>query len=246
MASTVATPPSATSSPQAYGNTAPLPTGWRWGCFLACTLLGCGLLVGGALYGYLQHGWFESAYLGQTLHLRHIHQEGLHYRSKPAFGLFPKAQGLLDEPFTENAWHITSVDGHTLYHKPPTWRAVKLSHIPPAVRRPFLLREDQRFDQHRGVDLRAGIKTITGRKQGGSTIAMQVAKLCLIEYGAQPASSGLCLGVRKVREMLLAWRLVKVEGREKVLAYYLNHAPMGPGIHGIGPAAWEYFRKTLQ
>src|SRR5262249_54172091 len=89
------------------------------------------------------------------------------------------------------------------------------------------------------------VKTLTGRKQGASTIPIQVAKHCLLDYGARPTRTWLGGGIRKVREMLLAWRLVKVEGREKVLAYYLNHAPMGPGLYGIGPAAWHYFRKKL-
>jgi membrane peptidoglycan carboxypeptidase len=87
------------------------------------------------------------------------------------------------------------------------------------------------------------LKTLTGRKQGGSTIAMQVAKHCLLDYGATPASTGLRGILRKGREMLLAWRLVNIEGRDKILAYYLNHAAMGPGLRGIGPAAWDYFRK---
>jgi membrane peptidoglycan carboxypeptidase len=212
----------------------------------AGAVVGC-LLCGSALYAYLQHGWFESAWLGQTLHLRRIHEEGSHYSARRAFGLFPRAQGLLQEPFTHNEWTITSMDGFSLYHKPPTWWAVPLAQIPPAVRMVFVFREDRRFFQHAGVDpralLRAALKTLTGRKQGGSTIAMQVAKHCLLDYGATPASTGLRVIVRKVRGILLAWRLVNIEGRDKVVAYYLNHAAMGPGLHGIGPAAWDYFRK---
>src|SRR5262245_3798635 len=111
----------------------------------------------------------------------------------------------------------------------------------------FVLREDRRFYEHAGVDaralFRALVKTFTGHTQGGSTIAVQVAKHCLLDYGAGPARAWIMGGIRKVREMLLAWRLVKVEGRDKVLEYYLNHVPMGPGLYGIGPAAWDYFRK---
>jgi membrane peptidoglycan carboxypeptidase len=74
---------------------------------------------------------------------------------------------------------------------------------------------------------------------------MQVAKHCLLDYGTLPARRGLYGIIRKGRNMLLAWRLVRVERREKILEYYLNHATMGPGeLRGIGPAAWSYFRKT--
>jgi penicillin-binding protein 1A len=65
----------------------------------------------------------------------------------------------------------------------------------------------------------------------------------LLDYGTRPARTWIAGGFRKAHEILLAWRLVKVEGRDKVLEYYLNHASMGPGLRGIGPAAWDYFRK---
>jgi membrane peptidoglycan carboxypeptidase len=87
------------------------------------------------------------------------------------------------------------------------------------------------------------VKTLTGRRQGDSTIAMQVAKHCLLDYGTRPARTWIAGGFRKAHEILLAWRLVKVAGRDQVLEYYLNHASMGPGLRGIGPAAWDYFRK---
>jgi membrane peptidoglycan carboxypeptidase len=225
----------------------PVLSGRRWGLAVVLTLTVCCVLLGSTTYTYLQLGWFESARLGQTLHLRRIHEEGLYYKTKRAWGVFPRAQGLLHDPFTHNAWKITSVDGYTLYHKPPTWWAVPLSQIPPKVHQVFLFREDRRFSQHTGVDpralLRAVVKTLIGHKQGGSTIAMQVAKHCLLDYGETPASTGLRGIIRKVREMLLALRLVKVEGRDKVLEYHLNHATMGPGLQGIGPAAWDFFRK---
>jgi len=154
---------------------------------------------------------------------------------------------LLDDTFTDNAWTIVSTDGDVLYQQQPSWWTVPLAQVPQQVRMAFVLREDQRFYQHAGVDvralLRAIVKTLTGRKQGGSTIAVQVAKHCLLDYGERPTRAWLTGGIRKVHEMLLAWRLVKVEGRDKVLEYYLNHAPMGPGLYGIGPAAWDYFRK---
>ena len=43
--------------------------------------------------------------------------------------------------------------------------------------------EDERFYEHNGVDikglLRSVVKTLTGNKQGGSTIPMQVSKMLL-------------------------------------------------------------------
>lgn len=171
---------------------------------MAC---GVGLLVA-AGYAYLYHGWFESGTLGQTQHLHRIHAEGIDFKSQRSFGLFPRAVGLLREPFSHNGWDIRSADGALLYRRKPTRWVTPLTDIPPHVRAPFLFAEDCNFAHHTGVDwrgiMRAAWKSMSGRLQGGSTIAMQVAKLCLLEYRELPKRS-LILGMwRKVRETMLA------------------------------------------
>jgi hypothetical protein len=214
---------------------------------LGLVLLLGGLICSGLIYAYLQFGWFESAHRGQVLHIRRMHAEGPHYRVQRPWGRFPRAHRLLHDTFTDNAWTIISTDGAVLYQRQPNWWTVPLAQVPQHVRMAFVLQEDQRFYQHAGVDpralLRASVKTLTGCRQGGSTIAMQVAKHCLLDYGTRPARTWLAGLFRKAHEILLAWRLVKVEGRDTVLEYYLNHASMGLGLRGIGPAAWDYFRK---
>ena len=244
MPSTLTMPQSATASARAAQ---PGPARRTYRRTLALVLLVGGLICSGLIYAYLQFGWFESVHVGQVLQIRHMHAEGPHYSTQSPWGVFPRAHRLLHDTFTDNAWTIISADGEVLYQRLPSWWTVPLSQLSQQVRMVFVLREDQRFYHHAGVDgralLRAIVKTLIGRKQGGSTIAIQVAKHCLLHYGARPTRAGLSGGIRKIREMLLAWRLVKVEGREKVLEYYLNHAPMGPGLYGIGPAAWDYFRK---
>ena len=244
MPSTLTAPASQTASTQAAQ---PGPARRSYLRPLWLGLLLGSLMCSGPIYAYLQYGWFESAHRGQVLQIRQMHAEGPHYRVQRPWGVFPRAHRLLHDTFTDNAWTIISTDGEVLYQRRPNWWTVPLSQVPQQVRMAFVLREHQRFYQHAGVDvralLRAIVKTLTGRTQGGSTIAVQVAKQCLLDYGARPTRAWITGGIRKVREMLLAWRLVKVEGRDNVLEYYLNHVPMGPGLHGIGPAAWDYFRK---
>jgi Transglycosylase len=223
MPSTLTAPSSQTASTQAVqSGQARRP--YRHPLWLGLLL---GSLIGsGLLYAYLQCGWFESAHLGQVLQIRRMHAEGPRYRAQRPWGVFPRAHRLLDDTFTDNAWTIVSTDGEVLYQHLPNWWTVPLSQVPQQVRMAFVLREDQRFYQHAGVDvralLRAIVKTLTGRKQGGSTIAVQVAKHCLLDYGARPTRAWITGGIRKVREMLLAWRLVKVEGRDKVLTFRAN------------------------
>ena len=73
---------------------------------------------------------------------------------------------------------------------------------------------------------------------------MQVAKHVLARLRHKACQNLDCGGLpAKPHAILLAWRLVKVEGRDNVLEYYLNHASTGPGLRGIGPAAWDCFRK---
>ena len=197
---------------------------------------------------YVFGGLFESSWQGQVLHLRHIHRMGPRFQRNMALGVFPRAKGMLRPSFTDNTWMIKSADGYPLYRRDRTWWQVRLSDIPSHVQKVFIFAEDQRFRQHGGVDgrglLRAAAKTFAGGWQGASTIPMQVARLCMLPYRDPAPRTGLRLFVRKVKEMLMAWRLVRVEGRDAILEFYLNQAPMGPGIKGIGPAAKHYFRKT--
>ena len=125
------------------------------------------LICGGLLSAYLHYGWFASAHLGQVLQIRRMHDEGPRYRTQSPWGVFPRAHRLLHDTFTDNACTITSTDGEVLYQQQPTWWTVPLSQMPPPVRMAFVLREDQRFYEHSGVDaralFRALVKTLTGR-----------------------------------------------------------------------------------
>ena len=101
--------------------------------------------------------------------------------------------------------------------------------------------EDHRFHQHGGVDLyalgRALNNNLRGRpRQGASTIAMQVARL------QSPADRTYSA---KMREMAVAWMLVRRHGREAVLHHYLRIAPQGNRMFGVAYAARRYFRKPV-
>lgn len=221
---------------------------WLW--YLTCIHI---ILAVAFAYAYLAYGWFESATLGKVQHRRRIYVEGPHFVSQKPFGLFPRAEGLLKEPFKNNAWTIESADGFSMYESKPTWWHVPLAHIPTRVRAVFLFSEDRLFYNHPGVDLKAlfraayiSLTSLGNSVQGGSTIAMQVAKHCLLEYGERPTRSLVGGPIRKIREALLALRLTQVEGRYRILDFYFNHAYLGRGSYGIGPASHDFFRKKPQ
>ena len=152
MPSTLTAPASQTASTQAAQ---PGPARRSYLRPLWLGLLLASLMCSGLIYAYLQYGWFESAHRGQVLQIRQMHAEGPHYRVQRPWGVFPRAHRLLHDTFTDNAWTIISIDGEVLYQRRPNWWTVPLSQVPQQVRMAFVLREDQRFYQHAGVDVRA-------------------------------------------------------------------------------------------
>jgi penicillin-binding protein 1A len=115
--------------------------------------------------------------------------------------------------------------------------------IPDIVKQAFISAEDKNFYNHPGYDL-AGIASAVmdkakGKKlRGASTIPQQVAKNFLLtnEISAE----------RKIKEIILATRMVGTLGREKVLELYLNEIDLGVRSFGVTAAADSYFAKQLE
>jgi len=115
--------------------------------------------------------------------------------------------------------------------------------IPKRLRNAFLAAEDQQFYEHPGINpariLSAAIANIRAGHtvQGGSTITQQVAKNFLLS----PERSY----TRKIREVILAYRIEKAFSKDDILYLYLNHIYLGRGAYGVASAAWRYFHKQL-
>ena len=93
--------------------------------------------------------------------------------------------------------------------------------------------EDHRFNHHHGVDtialVRAFWRTVfKKRREGGSTIAMQLVRVLTGRY--EPTLS------RKLLEIFLALRLARYVEKNKILELYLSVAYFGTGMHGVGKA----------
>lgn len=107
----------------------------------------------------------------------------------------------------------------------------------------FLAAEDANFFTHPGVDyrglLRAGIQLIlTGkRRQGGSTITMQVARNYFLSREKT--------FIRKFNEIFLALRIEQELSKEKIMELYLNKIYLGQRAYGIGAAAQVYYGKAV-
>jgi penicillin-binding protein 1A len=121
---------------------------------------------------------------------------------------------------------------------------IAFTHIPSLFIKAILAAEDKRFFEHHGVDgyglLRAaGELWRTGHKtQGGSTITMQLARNCFL-------SSEKTFN-RKLKEIILAFKIEKYFKKYDILEWYLNTIYFGKGAYGIVSAAHLYFGKSLQ
>jgi penicillin-binding protein 1A len=141
---------------------------------------------------------------------------------------------------------------------------VPLDRMPPHVPAAFLSAEDRRFYKHPGFDLigivRAAWKNFrsTGIKQGGSTITQQIIKQTLLageegdldDLGLSPKQIEELRKTtkykRKMKEIILAYRVERELTKAEILSLYLNHVYLGHGAYGVGAAAETYFGKEVE
>ena len=116
-----------------------------------------------------------------------------------------------------------------------------LDDIARSARQATLLYEDRRFHRHFGVDpvalLRAAWTTYVQRSRvvGGSTITMQLARM---RFGLNTRSVA-----GKLVQTARALQIERHYGKAEIFEAYLNLAPYGGAIEGIGTASRIYFDK---
>ena len=142
---------------------------------------------------------------------------------------------------------------------------VPLADISPALLRAVVVAEDYRFREHAGIDwvslaeevhwsgdadfswssaadlgaLREALAYAWANRaemRGRSTITQQLAKN--LYFGTDRSF------VRKAMEFVVARRLERRLGKDRILELYLNIAEWGPGIFGAEAASLEYFGKS--
>lgn len=120
-----------------------------------------------------------------------------------------------------------------------TW--VPLDKISPYLVQAVIISEDDKFWSHKGFDLEAikialkkDVKNKTWR-YGGSTITQQLAKNLFLSPSRNP--------IRKLREIILTWRLESTLSKKRILELYLNVVEWGSGIFGAEAASKRYYGK---
>ena len=143
------------------------------------------------------------------------------------------ARVVVDEKGTP-LWRFADSDG--------IWRyPVTIEDVSPRYLEALIQYEDRWFWDHPGVNpfsvLRAAWQDLSSGKvvSGGSTLTMQVARL----LDPHPRTFG-----GKVRQL---WRAMQLEwhlSKREILTLYLNRAPFGGTLQGVGAASWAYLGKS--
>ena len=120
---------------------------------------------------------------------------------------------------------------------------VSIEAVPKSLVQAIIAAEDERFYEHSGIDYlgvaRAAYANLItgGRRQGASTITMQVARNFFL-------SSEKTL-TRKLYEVLLALKIEHNLSKDQILGLYINQIYLGQRAYGFASAANAYFGKPL-
>ncbi len=121
---------------------------------------------------------------------------------------------------------------------------ITIDQVPKRMIHAILSSEDDRFYEHPGVDWQGLLRAVvslakTGeKKQGGSTITMQVARNFFLTREKTY--------LRKINEILLALKIEQELTKDEILELYLNKIYLGQRAYGIATAAYIYYGKTLE
>ena len=120
-------------------------------------------------------------------------------------------------------------------------KPTEIDELPDSLIKAILASEDDRFFQHVGIDVSGIIRAIITNyrsgesQQGASTITMQVARNYFL--------SSEKTYVRKLREVMLAFKLESTLSKQEILKLYINKIFLGHRSYGFGAAAEVYFGK---
>jgi membrane peptidoglycan carboxypeptidase len=116
-----------------------------------------------------------------------------------------------------------------------------LSDVSPHLVSAIISVEDQRFYEHRGIDLirifAAAAANLREHRaaQGGSTLTQQLARQSFLTPDKTLR--------RKMKEAILAWRLEREFTKDQLLELYLNKVYFGDGLYGVEAASLGFFGK---
>lgn len=161
------------------------------------------------------------------------------------FITLPSPEKLMERQVAEST-KIYDREGKTILyeiHGEQKRTSVPLEQIPKTVQQAAIAIEDKDFYQHKGFSLWAIFRTavtdiVMRRKAGGSTLTQQLVKNAFLTNEKS--------FIRKIKEVVLAYKLEKRFNKEEILQMYLNEIPYGSSNYGVESASKFYFGKSIQ
>lgn len=121
---------------------------------------------------------------------------------------------------------------------------VSVNQMPKHLKDAFIAIEDERFEDHIGVDPKGIVKSAIDNVKAGhivrgaSTITQQLAKNLYLTSEKK--------WDRKIKEAYLALQIEKALTKDQILEAYLNRIFLGQGAYGVQEAAETYFSKDVE
>ncbi|WP_417428291.1 penicillin-binding protein 1A [Halpernia sp.] len=162
--------------------------------------------------------------------------------SQGFLGEMPDVQDL-ENPDIYVASEIWSSDGVLLgkFEKEKT-QPVTYKELPPFLVYALQAKEDERFKEHSGIDLKSIARAIYfgGERGGGSTITQQLAKLLITKKASQ---NKIERAFQKLKEWSIAVSLERIYTKEEIITLYFNKFDFLFNANGIEMASRVYFNK---
>ena len=152
----------------------------------------------------------------------------------------------LENPDIYVASEIISSDGVVLgkFEKEKT-QPITYQELPPHLVYALYAKEDERFKEHSGIDLKSVIRAVyyRGKRGGGSTITQQLAKLLFTGTASQ---NKIQRAFQKLKEWSVAVSLEKRYTKEEIITLYFNKFDFLYNANGIEMASKVYFNKKTK
>lgn len=121
---------------------------------------------------------------------------------------------------------------------------VKLADLPKYIPQATIALEDKKFYEHHGFDLAGFARALVNNvlhgfgSGGGSTITQQLVKNAILTSEKKIS--------RKIKELVLSYRIESIFTKDEILQMYLNEIPYGSVSYGIEAAAQTFFGKSAK
>jgi penicillin-binding protein 1A len=173
------------------------------------------------------------------------------------FGTLPDFKAL-ENPDSQLASELFAADGVLLGTFARENRSpVTFEELSPNLVQALIATEDERFEEHSGIDLKAMLRVfvksiLLGQDSGGgSTLSQQTAKNLFktrtdASSGLLGSIPGLRMLIIKTKEWIVATQLERAYTKNEILTLYLDTSEFGSNAFGIKTAAKTFFNKLPQ